>query len=82
MKEGREIKTQIKLTYTDGYENGYKQAIKEINTPMQGIRSDSDAQCPRCKHYLVEVTEVNGGFRLREALTERCRFCGQKLKWR
>ncbi len=82
MKEGTKIKAQIKLTYTEGYENGYKQAIKDINTPMLGIRVGGEAQCPRCEHYLVEVEQRTDYWRLKESLVARCPYCGQRLKWR
>jgi len=74
---------RIELTYTDGFKNGYEQAIKDFNTPKFPIMERYDnSKCPRCGRYFDEYETNEDSVIWRAVTLERCPWCGQKLKWR
>ncbi len=66
----------------DGYEEGFKYALKRINEPINVIIEDWEpSMCPRCKTYNSFNETASDGYYNR-AYSERCPHCGQKLKWK
>ena len=66
--------------YNRGYEQGYVQALLDINTPQNVIQKDWDPSiCPRCNNNFDE--DCNDGYYVRATCLERCPHCGQKLEW-
>ena len=63
------------------FQQGYQQAMNEINTPMSVIIESqfSPSLCPRCKADFKE--ECNDGYYYRAIMLSRCDKCGQKLDW-
>lgn len=68
---------------TDFYYNeGYQQALRDINTPMLMIQHDwNPSQCPRCKKDFSEYETCNDGYYHRASNLDRCPYCGQRICW-
>lgn len=65
-----------------GYDKGYKQALKDINTPKKVIQENwSPSECPRCGKSYCDYEPCNDGYYKRARSLERCPYCGQKLEW-
>lgn len=63
------------------FRRGYKQALKDINTPVPPITEKWEHSiCPRCKESFADYEDNNDGDVIRAHL-ERCPFCGQRLNW-
>ena len=64
------------------YEIGYKDAIMELNTPIDMITINwNPSECPRCHNSFVDYEPCNDGFYDRATSLERCPYCGQKISW-
>lgn len=62
------------------YERGYKQAMQDINTPMDVIIEEWEpSRCPRCGGYFDE--DCNDGYYLRALSLKQCPHCCQRLRW-
>lgn len=71
------------LSNVEAYNNGYNDAIKELNTPMDMIIEDySPSVCPRCHNGFDGIEECYDGVYKRATNLSRCPYCGQKIFWR
>lgn len=74
-----EVKYDIAL---ESYQQGYSQALADINTPLKAITEDwSPSVCPRCNERYYDYEPCDDGYYTRATSIERCPFCGQKLDW-
>lgn len=64
------------------FENGYSQALKDINQPMHVVTEDwNPSECPRCGESFAEFEPCDDGYYDRSESLERCPCCGQRLCW-
>lgn len=66
----------------EAYNNGYNDAIEELNTPMDMIvEKYNPSVCPRCHKGFDGIEECNDGYYNRATNLSRCPYCGQKISW-
>lgn len=65
------------------YMQGYRQAIRDINTPKPIIVPGKyeNSVCPQCGKDFDELEENMDGIPARAVGLTRCPYCGQKLDW-
>lgn len=68
--------------YQEGYHDGYKAAMKELNTPISVLIQDwNPSVCPTCHNDFSDFEPCDDGFYRRAMGMERCPYCGQMLDW-
>lgn len=67
---------------SNDYRNGYKQALRDINTAQKVIQENwNPSKCPRCRTSFYDYETCDDGYYQRAYSLERCPYCGQKLEW-